>query len=111
MRSHNQMQQFRDVINECGFIDLGFLGSKSTWSKHFTNGHSIWEWLDRGLGNREFLIRFPGSRVSHLRCMSSDHIPLLINLMSLEAPPRKKVFCFEEMWLFDTQCGEIVEAV
>ena len=29
----------------------------------------------------------------------------------MEAPPRKKVFRFEEMWLSDTQCGEIVEAV
>ena len=88
------MQQFRDIIENCGFIDLGFEGSKFTWSKHFTNGHSLWEQLDRGLGNNEFLIRFPGSRVSHLRCMSSDHIPLLINLLRLEASPRKKVFHF-----------------
>ena len=97
MRSHNQMQQFRDVIDKCGFIDLGFKGSKFTWSKHFTDGHSVWERLDRGLGNSEFLIRFPGSKVSYLKCMSSDHIPLLINLTGLEAPPRKKVFWFEEM--------------
>ena len=97
MRSHNQMQQFRDVIDKCGFIDLGFKGSKFTWSKHFTDGHSIWERLDRGLGNSEFLIRFPGSKVSYLKCISSDHIPLLINLTGLEAPPRKKVFRFEEM--------------
>ena len=43
MRSHNQMQQFQDVIDKCGFIDLGFKGSKFTWSKHFTDGQSIWE--------------------------------------------------------------------
>ena len=24
--SHNQMQQFRDVLDHCGFVDLGFLG-------------------------------------------------------------------------------------
>ncbi|XP_075656619.1 uncharacterized protein LOC142626791 [Castanea sativa] len=111
LRNHNQMQQFRDVIDECGFIDLGFEGSKFTWSKHFTDGHSVWERLDRGLGNSEFLMRFPGTRVSHLRCMSSDHTPLLINLTGLESPPRKKVFRFEEMWLSNTRCGEIVEAV
>ena len=34
------MQQFRDVIDECGFIDLGFEGFKFTWCKHFTNGNS-----------------------------------------------------------------------
>ena len=49
--------------------------------------------------------------MSYLRCMSSDHIPLLINLSGLEAPPRKKVFWFEEMWLSDTRCGEIMEAI
>ena len=48
--------------------------------------------------------------MSHLKCMSSDHIPLLINLSGLEAPPRKKVFRFEEIWLSDSRCGEIVEA-
>ena len=111
LRSHTQMQQFKDVIDECGFIDLGFEGSKFTWSKRFTDCHSLWEQLDRGWGNSEFLIRFPSSRVSHLRCMSSDHIPLFINLLGLEAPPRKKVFHFEEMWLFDSRCGEIVEVV
>ena len=111
MRSHNQMQQFQDVIDECGFIDLGYEGSKFTWSKHFNDGHSVWERLDRGLGNNEFLIRFPGSRVFHLSSMMSDHIPLLINLLGLEASPRKKVFRFEEMWLSDTQCREIVKAV
>ena len=30
LRSHTQMQQFRDVIDECGFIDLGFEGPKFT---------------------------------------------------------------------------------
>ena len=43
IRTHNQMQLFRDVIDECRFMDLGFVGPKFTWSKHFENGNSIWE--------------------------------------------------------------------
>ena len=110
LRGHNQMQNFRDVIDECGFIDLGFEGPKFTWSKHFSDGHSIWERLDRGLVNSEFLLKFPASKVSHLRCVSSDHVPIFINLSELEAPTRKMVFRFEEMWLSDSRCGETVEA-
>ena len=110
LMGHNQMQIFRDVIDECSFIDLGFEGPKFTWSKHFSDGHSIWERLDRGLVNSGFLLKYPGSKVSHLRCMSSDHVPIFINLSGLEAPPRKKVFRFEEMWLSDSHCGETVEA-
>ena len=41
IRNHRQMQLFRDVLDECGFLDLGFLGSRFTWSKHFADGHSI----------------------------------------------------------------------
>ena len=29
-RPHNQMQQFKEVIDECGFMDLEFKGSKYT---------------------------------------------------------------------------------
>ena len=43
------MQLFRDALDECGFIDLGYLGSKFTWRKHFANGQSIWERLDGAL--------------------------------------------------------------
>ena len=28
-RSHSQMQLFRDVLDECGFIDLGYVGHRS----------------------------------------------------------------------------------
>ena len=45
-KSHAQVQLFCDVIDECGFIDLGFIGSQFTWQKHFVDGHSIWERLD-----------------------------------------------------------------
>ena len=46
-RSHNQMYLFRDVIDKCKFIDLGYLGSKFTWRKHFARNQSIWEKLDK----------------------------------------------------------------
>ena len=46
LRDHNQMQSFRDVIDECSFMDLGYVGSKFTWAKHFEDGHSIRTRLD-----------------------------------------------------------------
>ena len=41
------MQLFKDAIDECGFMDLGYSGSNFTWSKHYVNERSIWERLDR----------------------------------------------------------------
>ena len=105
-----QMQLFRDVIDECGFMDLGISGQRSTWSRHFRDGHSIWERLDRGLANNGFFLLFPGLRINHLHCDSSDHVPILLTLSGLDPPPQTKPFRFEEMWLFDSRCGDIVEA-
>ena len=49
LRNHSQMQLFREVIDECGFIDLGFVGPKFTWSRYYANGHSIWERINKSL--------------------------------------------------------------
>ena len=83
---HNQMQLFQDVIDECSFIDLGYVGSKFTWARHFENGRSVWERLDRGLNNNGWFLKFPGSQVYHLQCDSLDHCLLLIVLAPLEIP-------------------------
>ena len=79
IRGHHQMQLFQDVLDECEFIDLGFIGPKFTWSKHCDNGHSIWERLDRGSAIDSWFLRYPGTWVYHLPCLSSNHCPLLIN--------------------------------
>ena len=55
--------------------------------------------------------KFPRTRVHHLSCMSSDHSPLLINLLGMPEPRKKRCFRFEEMWLSDPTCGEMVEEV
>ena len=110
-RSQSQMQLFRDVVDECSFLDLGFVGPQFTWSKHFAAGHSVWERLDRGLANYEWLTRFAGARVHHLHSNSSDHRPILIVPAGLEVDRKKKLFRFEEMWLSDKGCAETVESV
>ena len=80
------MQLFREAMDKCGFIDLGFVGSQFTWQKHFTNGHSIWERLDKALANNEWMLRFADSRVHHLSAISSNYNPLWIMPKSLELP-------------------------
>jgi len=94
-RPYNQMQQFREVIDECGFMDLGFESSKYMWSKHFKNGVSIWERLDRCLVNNSWFMKFGGSRLYHLSCTSLDHIPIFISLSGLIPPTQKKIFSIQ----------------
>ena len=106
MHNHNQMQLFQNVTDECDFLDLGFIGKKFTWSRHFAKGHSIWESLDSDFATNSWFLRFLGTCVQHLHCDSSDHYPFLINPIGLETPQRKKLFRFQEMWLLDNQCME-----
>jgi len=37
-QSHAQMQLFREAIDECDFLDLGFKGLAFTWKKFFSDG-------------------------------------------------------------------------
>ena len=96
------MQLFQDVIDECGFMNLGFSGQRFTLSRHFRDGHSTWERLDLGLANNGFFLLFPGLQINHLQCDSSNHVPILLTLSSLDPPPQNKPFRFEEMWLSDS---------
>lgn len=102
------MQLYRDVIYECSFMDLGYMGLKFTWSKHFENGRAIWDRLDRGMATNSSFLKFPSSRVYHLQGDSSDHRPLLIVFAPLDLPQRKKPFRFEDMWLSNSSCEETV---
>ena len=79
-RSQTQMQQFRDAMDKCGFIDLGFLGPWYTWQKHFSAGYSIWERLDRALATNDWLLRFAGTHIHHLKSDTSDHSPIWIDM-------------------------------
>ena len=72
IRPHDQIQAFRDVLDVYDFVDLGFTGVKFTWhSKRYR--HLIWERLDRGVGNYDWLTKFPATSVRDLHCFSSDH--------------------------------------
>lgn len=45
-------------------MDLGFIGPRYTWSKHFVDGQLIWERLDRGLATNSWFLKFPSLGVT-----------------------------------------------
>ena len=97
LRSSNQMQQFRETLDECGFMDLGFTGFPFTWSKHWQNSFSLWERLDRVVASQEWFTSFPGTKVHHIDSTTSDHKLLWIEIADLDFQWRKKLFRFKEM--------------
>ncbi|XP_075665198.1 uncharacterized protein LOC142634829 [Castanea sativa] len=108
-RPHSQMQPFRDVLDDCNFIDLGYVGFPYTWHKHFAD-YTIFERLDRGLATADWFTMFPGTKIHHLDVTTSDHKPLWITPEGMDSNFHKP-FRFEQMWLTDERCTDIIQAV
>ena len=68
VRPHIQMQAFRESLDVCGFVDLGFTGLEFTWygNKH---SHTIWERLDKGAATHDWLEKYLATSIRHLHCV------------------------------------------
>ncbi|KAI3888182.1 hypothetical protein MKX03_020580, partial [Papaver bracteatum] len=68
------------VIQQIGFIDLGFHGYPFTWSNHREGDENIRERIYMGLVNVKWFEVFSDTNVYHLSRIASDHNPLLIDI-------------------------------
>ena len=103
------MQAFRDILDKCGFMDLDFVGFPFIWHKHYPN-FTIWERLDQAVATNKWFSMFAGTKVHHLDVTSSDHKTLWISLEHMYCNFQKP-FRFEQIWLTNKGCNDIVEAV
>ena len=108
-RSHSQMQMFREVLDHCGFVDLGYSGPYFTWHG-WRRGELIWERLDRGVANYDWVSSFPTARIQHLHYYTSDHRPILLSLNGNGEKQRwrRKPFRFESMWVANPGCKAVI---
>lgn len=104
---------FRDAIDSCGLEDLNFAGHPFTWTNNQGGEQNIQERLDRCLANEQWQELFRGSFVTHLEKRRSDHLPILLCIRtSLTTPQerrKKRMFRFEEMWLREESCEEVIK--
>ena len=77
------MEEFRDMLDECGFQDLGYSGNKFTWCNGHGEGHTVWERPDRVVGTVEWLSMFLATEVVHLECGTLNHKPIMIHLLGI----------------------------
>lgn len=105
----NLLQGFVEVVNNCGFIDLGFVGEKYTWEKSRGTKNWIQERLDRGLVNRAWSDMFPQVEIQVLEVATSDHLPLYLQLHIQVLQPKERRFRFENSWLREKDCEIVIK--
>ena len=77
-RSYAQIAGFREMVDVCGLVDLGFQGRKWTFERKVAGGAYCRVRLDRALATVDWRTRFPGAVVKHLTAAGSDHEPILL---------------------------------
>ena len=92
-RRESEMRAFRNMVDECELLDLGYTGLKFTWRGTRPCG-VVFERLDRAFANSAWLELNPTTRVQHFRAHSSDHNPILIRPEGI-LPVWNKPFHFE----------------
>ena len=110
MRSQKQMEGFREVVNFCGFKDLGYSGPDFTWCNMQEGDSRVYLRLDRAFAMDDWIYQFNGVRVRHLIDLTFDHCALLIIDKTTRNQPRKRRFHFEAMWTKKEECKEIKKA-
>lgn len=113
VRRESRMADFRECLERNGLYDLGFFGNQYTWSNQQSGHNNIQERLDRVVANSIWMTKFPCYGVTHLARFLSDHAALFLNW---KPPPvararrkKSKLFRFEERWLQEDMCGEIIK--
>ncbi|GAA0143566.1 hypothetical protein LIER_04222 [Lithospermum erythrorhizon] len=100
-----QIDSFRQVVEDCGLVDLGYFGFPFTWSLHSTRAR-----LDRALASKDWRNYYPEANVLHLTTNTSDHLHVLLNLGShvISRAITKSMFRFEEGWCLFEESKDIV---
>ncbi|CAN6570714.1 unnamed protein product [Malus baccata var. baccata] len=93
LSSKRHMRSFRNAINVCQLIDLGYHGNKFTWET--TRGGGIKVRLDRALATQEWINLFPKANVSYLKPTSSDHLLIFLDWEAKSTMKFKKAFRYE----------------
>lgn len=101
---------FKIWVEECELQDLGFTGNFFTWEQGRGTANWMQERLDRGLANNSWRNLFPDAELRVVDVSTSDHRPLFLQLNRKIYVPKNKRFKFENLWLREKDCRDIVEA-
>ncbi|GAA0159067.1 hypothetical protein LIER_15939 [Lithospermum erythrorhizon] len=104
------MDNFRQVVEDCGIVNIGYLEFPFTWCNNFISPHSTRARLDRALSGKDWKDCYPDSWVHHLSTNTSDHLPLhlILGTKSQILSKATRRFHFEQGWFLYNESKLVV---
>ncbi|KAM6549548.1 hypothetical protein CsatB_021224 [Cannabis sativa] len=100
---------FCEAMEDCGLEDMDLVGHPFTWEKGRGTDNWIESRLDRALVNSLWTQVFSLASLFNLEFSSSDHCPLWLETEVKQVFHPNKKFKFENAWLKEPMCYEIVK--
>lgn len=98
---------FSSFINNTNCLDIGFVGSRFTWSNNRLGLSFWWARLDHFLANHDWISSFSSLENLNLPHSCSDHCPLFLSACTL-TPSESSIFRFDNFWLDYNTCHNII---
>ena len=111
LRPHQQIEVFRNVVDKCGFKDMGYSGPDYTWCNQQEGENKVYLRLDKAFATMDQLDHFQNIKVQHLVDTTSDHCPILLTDAKVLQEQRKHKFHFEAIWTRRANCNELIKEV
>ena len=99
---------FKECLDKCNMIDIGFFGPRFTWTNRREVKALIQERIDRFFVNPSWCVLFPEAKVVHLTRCHSDHCPVLLEMQPRAMNRRVRPFKFQSCWLSDASFSKVV---
>ncbi|KAL2899415.1 hypothetical protein RDABS01_024497 [Bienertia sinuspersici] len=108
-RCPRQMENFRQVVDECSLRDLGYSGNIFTWRRGNSPATIIRERLDRFMATPLWCSLFPEATVVNLHIQNSDHGPIILKEKEGHGKSsRRRRTRFESLWLTNEGCEDVI---
>ena len=101
MISTNRSLLFKECLDTCNMVDLGFNGPRFTWTNRRDIFDLVQERIDRFFANPSWCTNFPNAKVTHLTHCLSDHCLVLLESNPSSGVHLPKPFMFHSFWLSD----------
>lgn len=108
-RAEPHMVAFRDALEICGLVDLGFVGVPFTYDNKRGGANNVRVRLDRAVANNAWRNMFAFSSLLHVPSPCSDHVAVVLKGSADPGPTGAKSRRYELFWERDDMLPEVIK--